>query len=110
MLQDKETYNPDGVECPYCGAVNKDSGDYELYTEDEIEMECCECEKEFLAYGYVSWSWTAKCIPCKEKHNFGEFGEWIKRDNGQSFQVRYCKICGETDYNPPIRKMIETSD
>ncbi len=104
MLDDKETYSTDGVECPYCGLLYKDSGDCELYTEDEIELECSECEKDFLAYGNNSWSWTGKRIPCEGEHNFGKFGEWIERTKfGEGrFRVRYCQECGESDYEDKL--------
>ena len=105
MNDDKETFSTDGVECPYCEELNEDSGDYELYTEDEIEMVCCNCEKEFLAYGNVSWSWTGKRIACKGEHSFGEFGHWITRSNPEegSFKVRYCEECGEADYDYSVK-------
>lgn len=42
-----DTYNSDGVECPYCGYVDKDSWELGDGGEGCGEIECGECEKLF---------------------------------------------------------------
>ncbi len=50
----------DEIKCPYCGHIYKDSGDCEIYGNDDEEKEltCSNCEKEFTIICNVAYSWS----------------------------------------------------
>jgi len=62
------------LECPYCGkelVVNHDEG--QNYEQDTLhEMECSECEKNFVFTTYMHFSYEAKKADClnDNKHNW----------------------------------------
>ena len=57
----EETYSEDGMECPYCGKVNKPDNASD-YDEDEGSQWCGGCEKEFVTSCHVSHLWTSRAI------------------------------------------------
>ena len=59
------TYNDDGVECPYCGYVDKDSWELGDGGEGCGDTECGECEKPILWARRISVSYTGKPKPIK---------------------------------------------
>lgn len=55
-----ETYNNEGVVCPYCGRLHTADCDFDgFYSQDVEEFECDECEEEFTFIGTMSWSYKA---------------------------------------------------
>jgi len=61
MNKPEETYNHEGVECPYCGCVDRDSWELGDGGEGCGETECGECEREFTWARSISVSY--KGIP-----------------------------------------------
>ena len=57
----KETYNNQGMECPYCNHVNlpDDAGDY---NEDTNDQWCESCDETFETSCHVTHSWTSNPI------------------------------------------------
>jgi len=55
-----ETYNSEGVECPFCGWVNRDSWELGDGGEGCGEIECGECEKTFVWERCVSVNYTGR--------------------------------------------------
>lgn len=52
-----ETYNSDGVECPYCGYVNDDM---EQVADQDLEtIDCPKCERKMNVCASISWTFEA---------------------------------------------------
>lgn len=43
-----DTYNDEGLECPYCYDINRDAWEMGEPGEYEGETECCGCGKDFF--------------------------------------------------------------
>lgn len=89
MSEFDDTYNNQGVECPYCGHVHHIEG--ESYSEHPEEMECHECEKSFMAWQEYSVDHRAEpdCTLNKEEHKFEPFIS----SSGRKIDI--CEICGK---------------
>lgn len=61
MNKPEETYNREGVICPYCGYLDRDSWELGDGGEGCGETECGQCEKEFT--WSRSFSVTYRGIP-----------------------------------------------
>lgn len=48
------------AECPYCGHSNDVTG-CEVY-DDDVEIECDKCKKEFICWGEQSYTYYSKKI------------------------------------------------
>lgn len=100
MNDDHETYSDtDEFECPYCGYKNYVEGeDMGSYIEDEDDVHCGGCGKTFRGSVSISYSFTAKVMPCT-MHNYNEWSEWRPsksiKDPDRSFRYRDCKDCAE---------------
>lgn len=67
---EKETYNNDGIECPYCGYVEDDS-EVKYDIEEELEkFDCPHCGKSLNATHNILHSWEAS-VRTKE---------WLEKD------------------------------
>ena len=55
-----ETYNSEGVECPFCGYIDKDSWELGDGGEGCGEIECPDCEKTFLWERTISVNYTGR--------------------------------------------------
>ncbi len=56
----ENTYNDKGVECPYCGHIDKDSWELGDGGEGCGETECGECEKTIIWVRNISVSYEGK--------------------------------------------------
>ncbi len=87
-----DTFNSDGLECPYCGYVNHVEG--EDYSENTRVEECSECEKKF--HGRQSFSVDHLADPDCELN--GEAHEWkqavhVDGKTGASAVFYRCSKC-----------------
>ena len=48
------------IVCPYCGESMGLSSDDNLYDESGYPMECEACDKDFVLYPSISWSWSTE--------------------------------------------------
>ena len=64
------TINDDGVECPYCGYVDRDA--WEWADEDQEEHECGRCELKFMAYKCVSVDYRTEPLTAEERGHSSE--------------------------------------
>ena len=55
-----DTYNSEGVECPFCGHIDKDSWELGDGGEGTGEIECGDCEKTFTWERHISVSYSGK--------------------------------------------------
>jgi hypothetical protein len=58
----EETWNNDGVECPYCHHVHGDSWEITGNDDNEHEIECVECRRAFLCSSVTSVDYQARPI------------------------------------------------
>ena len=57
---EKETYNNNGIECPYCGYVEDDSEvKYDIVEEDLEKFNCPKCENSMNVSQIVLHRWEA---------------------------------------------------
>jgi hypothetical protein len=62
IIEEEDPYSTDilEIECPYCGNKNDFSGvDSDLYSEDDHEVCCKKCNKDFFVITYISYSFTS---------------------------------------------------
>jgi hypothetical protein len=66
LPQPKEKTMSNDLECPYCGAENEVCHDDGAGYEEDVchEMQCCECEKNFVFTTYISFSYTPYKADC----------------------------------------------
>ena len=92
-----ETYNSDGVECPYCGYVNDDM---EQVADQDLEtIECPECEKTMYAQAEISWVFTARERGVEDIQQ--EIKNWTQR--GENILEHYPK----KKINPYQHKIVD---
>lgn len=82
------------IECPYCNFEQEvDHNEGENYEEDvEHQMQCEECEKYFIFYTDVTFSYTPYKAACLngEEHNYKPTHTFPKE-----FTQMRCVMCGE---------------
>jgi uncharacterized Zn finger protein (UPF0148 family) len=67
-VSDNQTYNTYGIECPYCGYVDRDAWEWrDQETDTEGDWTCPSCEREahVVRYTTVSYTATRKEAPCE---------------------------------------------
>lgn len=70
-MNENETYNNDGIECPWCGYVEDDSEvKYDIEREELEKFDCPHCQKSLNVTHNVLHSWEAS-VRTKE---------WLKED------------------------------
>ena len=47
------------IKCPYCGYKDTDSWEYNMGQDDEIEVECGNCEEEFLVTCHIEVTYSS---------------------------------------------------
>lgn len=55
---DHDTSYEDDIKCPYCGYEHSDSWDFDV-TDKEEEIECHQCEKDFVVSAEYSVTYTS---------------------------------------------------
>lgn len=55
-----ETYCESEIFCPCCGYIYEIDDEYDLYCEGDHELECPECERDFVVTTNVSYSYDTK--------------------------------------------------
>ena len=93
-----EDVREDNITCPYCGAVEEDS--WEFNRDEDEDYTCSNCDKKFRWYRNTTVEY--ECVPdCElnnEEHDFPEFDKArYHKELKKYFRCRYCKKCGKWD-------------
>lgn len=83
----------DDLECPYCGEwCNVDDNEGPYFEQDIIhEMECHNCQKVFIFYTSISFSYSAQKADCL---NDGNHDDKYTHTHPKECTRMMCKICG----------------
>lgn len=84
------------IECPYCDEkqdIDHDDG-YGYEENNPYEQECRNCEKTFIYYTNIMYSYNAEKAPCKNggEHNWVEIHGY---PSGWFSNKRRCSYCEE---------------
>lgn len=94
--------------CPYCGAATEHDHESLSWEEDEeSEMYCDDCEKEYRATVSISYSRESFKIDCKDdKHNLGEVEEGISQETADRWNRE--KFLNRSNHEPTkVRKCLD---
>lgn len=91
-MEKLDTEYTDQIVCPYCGEVDRDSWESTGAQDEQREMQCGSCGKNFIYTTHISVSYSSSQCDCL---NGGEH-KWCKpqrRYDGVFFKK--CADCGE---------------
>lgn len=63
---EEETNNKEGVECPWCGHIERDSWEWGADADSGLDIECGACERPISITRNVFISWSARKIRSEE--------------------------------------------
>lgn len=83
LVDELETWGEidrDAITCPFCGHEREEwwdvmGGGSELSDGEEIEVDCCECDRAFSVTLHVSYSFTTKPVEAEEDDGDGDGDE-----------------------------------
>lgn len=87
MIEIKETYESEDLQCPYCKEFISDSWEYN-FDDDSLEIEC-DCGKKFYGSESIIRNYIGKanCELNGTKHNYQKV---------KDYSFVECKTCGDS--------------
>lgn len=80
------------IVCPYCGHEHESDGDAYGPQDDDLNLMCRECEKEFIYHTDYDITFCSRIAPCLNNESPHE---WRLSYETEKIKIEYCNVCSK---------------